>query len=96
MRVDYSTEEFMRPFHRNPNRQQALVQGCVAVTDVETDGRAWQAGVRSGTLISHVNDRHITSPREFDEAVAAASGKTVRLRIAGISPGEAPYCDVRP
>lgn len=96
MRVDYATDEFIRPFQRNPNRQQALMSGCVAVTDVEADGRAWQAGIRTGTLISHVDDKHVSSPREFAAAVKAASGKAVRLRLTGISPGEPAYVDMRP
>lgn len=96
MRVDYTTDEFMRPFQRNPHRQQALVSGCVSVSDVESEGPAWHVGVRSGALISHVNDKHVTSPREFYAAAAAAAGETVRLRLAGISPGDPPYLDIGP
>jgi len=54
----------------------------VVVLDVETDSPAWKAGLRPGSLVTHVGRRPVRTPKEFAEAVAENHGD-VRLRIAG-------------
>jgi serine protease Do len=54
----------------------------VVVIDVEADSPAWSAGLRPGTLITHVGRRAVRTPAEFDAAVADEEGD-VRLRTGG-------------
>lgn len=76
MRVEYATaapafREFAR--HIDP-------EGCIAIVDVDRDSPAWKAGLRSGLFVSHVNDRRVSSPKEFHEAVQDKDAE-VSLRV---------------
>ncbi|HEV3341642.1 MAG TPA: trypsin-like peptidase domain-containing protein, partial [Pirellulales bacterium] len=53
---------------------------CVAVREIEDGSPAWKAGLRQGTLISHVGSTPVETPAEFHKAVASQSGPiTLRL-----------------
>ena len=80
IRVDYATALDAATL-AEPMTSGALdPEGCVLVTEVETDSPAWQAGVRPGMFISHVGPDRVTTPDEFRAAVAAASGE-VSIRL---------------
>lgn len=66
---------------------------ALAVTEVERGTAAWDAGIRPGMLISHVERNAVRTPKEFREAVAKKSGP-VALRVTGES-GEAVERTVR-
>jgi serine protease Do len=54
----------------------------VVVSDVKEGGNAWRAGIEQGNIIAGVNRRRVTSVREFNRAVAEASGsKTLLLQV---------------
>jgi len=53
----------------------------VAITEVQEGSPAWQAGLRTGMIISHVGRTPVRSPREFQEAVVRQSGP-VEIRLA--------------
>lgn len=61
--------------------------GSLAVTQVERDSAAWKAGLRPGTLISHVEGEQVASPEEFFDAVAENPGP-VRIQRVSDSPAE--------
>ncbi|MBX7166684.1 MAG: PDZ domain-containing protein [Pirellulales bacterium] len=48
-------------------------EDCVVVIDVASDSSAWNAGLRPGMYISHVDGRPVRNPRDFREAVADKS-----------------------
>ena len=48
-------------------------EGCVITTHVEADSPSWQAGIRTGTIVSKVNNKRVSNPREFEQAVAGVS-----------------------
>jgi serine protease Do len=52
----------------------------VAVSAVEPDSPAWQAGLRPGTMISHVFDTRIEEPQAFYQQVSGREG-VVRLKL---------------
>jgi serine protease Do len=57
-------------------------RGCVAVRHVEPHSPAWKAGLRTGTFISHVAHRQVSSPEEFYAATLRQSGNvTLRLPL---------------
>jgi serine protease Do len=88
LRVDYPTAVVDE---EGPGRGgRAFVDDAVAVADVAEGSPAWQAGLRRGTLISHVGATAVHSPREFAAAVASFHGTvqgTVQLRVAGEEKG---------
>jgi len=61
--------------------------GGLAVTHVERDSACWKAGLRPGTLISHVNGERVASPEEFFAAVAESHGP-VRIQRVADKPAE--------
>jgi len=64
VRVDYGTALSLK-------RISTLdPEGCVIVTEVEKDSAAWAAGLRVGSVISHVNDELVKTPEQFYAAVA--------------------------
>ncbi len=79
MRVDYASvaEE---PGHLVPGLV-AIAEG-VLVTDVEAGSPAWQAGLRPGMFVSHVEGTAVRTPQQFRQAVAGRGG-SVRLRVSG-------------
>ena len=48
--------------------------GAVVVKQVERDSPAWKAGLRPGTLISHVDGQRVAQPDGFYEAVRRIPG----------------------
>lgn len=54
--------------------------GILAAIDVQRDSPAWRAGLRSGSLFTHVDDKRVTTPKEFLSEVAGKSGD-VRLKL---------------
>ena len=77
MSVDYTTAHprFVELSH------DADPEGCVVVTDVETDSTAWKAGVRSGLFVSHIDGRRVKSPDEFHRLASQRQGDA-RLFLA--------------
>jgi len=53
----------------------------VLIVNVDADSDAAEQGLRPGMLIERVNGRKIASTKDFGEAVAAAKGKGLRLRV---------------
>jgi len=49
-------------------------QGCVAVVDVAPQSTAWEAGIRPGLFVSHVQGQRVVKPAEFQAAVAQRDG----------------------
>lgn len=74
MSVDYPTAIPQQPF------EWVDPAGCVAVSDVEIDSPAWKAGMRPGRVITHVNRRRVSTPKEFFEVVATLNGD-VKFRV---------------
>ncbi len=69
-----------------PDQLQAALESGVpahtlAVRDVHPESPAWAAGIRPGTLVTHVEDQRVTTPQEFHEIVQPRSGP-VELRLA--------------
>ena len=57
----------------------------VLIVKVAPDSDAAERGLRSGMVIDRAGGRNVTTVEEFASAVAAASGKALRLRI--VTPG---------
>lgn len=80
-----ATIDYRRPSNRIvgpffiPNVDE-LATPCVAVREVEKDTPAWEAGLRQGTLISHVGTVPVEKPSDFHKAVASQTG-AVKLRL---------------
>ncbi len=79
-RIDYATAVY--------DPYAAVIAGgvflgeTVALSDVEKGTSAWEAGLRPGTLVSHVGRTAVRTPKQFWEAVAGKTGP-VELRLAG-------------
>ncbi|MCR4412390.1 MAG: PDZ domain-containing protein, partial [Thermoguttaceae bacterium] len=79
MRVDFASAA-EDPAH--PGVVPAAIPDAVAVIDVEKGTPTWEAGIRPGMFISHVERAAVRTPRQFREAVANKSGP-VRVQITG-------------
>jgi serine protease Do len=79
MRVDYLSAA--TDAHRRGTGGGAAFDDGVIVTEVEEETPAWQAGLRPGMLISHVNRKRIRNPRQFRQAVSGRAG-SVQLQMA--------------
>jgi len=55
--------------------------GCVYIAAVERDSSAWQAGLRAGLYITHVDRQRVTRPNEFYAAVERAGAGSVSLQV---------------
>ncbi|MFH1920032.1 MAG: trypsin-like peptidase domain-containing protein [Planctomycetota bacterium] len=86
MRVDYPSA-LLDPFAGGGLAGPAFDEGVV-VADVEEATRAWEAGLRPGMLVSHVDRVAVGNPKEFQEAVSGKTG-SVELRLAELD-GQAP------
>ena len=64
LRVDYGTALSLK---RIPTLDP---EGCVIVTEVEKDSVTWRAGLRIGSIISHVDDEPVKTPEQFYAEVA--------------------------
>jgi serine protease Do len=78
LRVDYLTAVFDL---QSPGVQRLPISEAVAIVDVAKDTPAWNAGLRPGMLISHVERTSVRTPKEFRQAIAARNGP-VSLRVA--------------
>ena len=79
MRIDYLSAD--GDVDSPPQAETLFFDEGVRITDVEEGTPAWQAGLRSGMRISHVEQAAVHTPKEFQAAVAAKGG-AVQLRLA--------------
>ena len=71
----------MRRRSRRPSRPARYdPEGCVLVTEVEEGSDAWKAGVRKGMFVSHVGQKRVTTPAEF-QAATRDVGKSFDVRL---------------
>ncbi len=82
MRVDYATA--VQDVYAFSSAAGVPLGEALAVTDVERGTPAWDAGLRPGMLVSHVERSAVRTPKEFRAAVAKKTGP-VALRVAGES-----------
>ena len=78
MQVDYATA-LPQPMLRQLF-QETVPSGSLAVIQVDKDSLAWKAGLRPGTLLTHVDGQQVTTTEAFFAAVADKAGE-VRLRL---------------
>jgi serine protease Do len=76
--VDYATA--LIEYQSRVNYGDAPLEPCVIARDVVEGSPAWEAGLRRGTLISHVGNLKVETPEEFQKAVAG-KGADVVLRL---------------
>jgi S1-C subfamily serine protease len=92
LRVDYATA-VQDVYSVSPAGGVPLGES-LAVTEVAQGTPAWNAGLRPGMLVSHVERTAVRTPKEFRTAVLKKAG-SVALRVAGES-GEPVERTVRP
>ncbi len=80
MQVDYISG-YIAPEGQSPLGSVAFDEGVV-VTRVDQHTAAWDAGLRPGMVISHVNQIQVRNPDHFYTVASGAHG-SVRLRIVG-------------
>lgn len=83
MRVDYFStlpSEALNRAVQDVRRPEGVPNGVLAAVDVQRDSPAWRAGLRPGSLFTHVDDKRVTTPKEFFSLVATKNGD-VRLTI---------------
>lgn len=78
LRVEYPSA--LPPQWNTGGAQAVDPAGCVVVLQVKRDSPAWEAGLRRGQYISHVQDHRVTTPKEFFAAVTSEK-EEVRLRL---------------
>ncbi len=74
--VDYKTATIQEARFRQTPPGDAVV-----VLNVEEGSPGWEAGLRHGMFITHVGNRRVGSPEEFEELVRSENGR-VSLRLA--------------
>lgn len=84
LRVEYATAA---PLFAERSRDLDPA-GCLGIIAVDRDSNAWNAGLRPGDFVSHVGKRRVTTPREFQDAIANQEG-IVELRLTGVPRGSA-------
>jgi S1-C subfamily serine protease len=92
MRVDFFTTD--RDFSDHIREGKIDPRGCVLVTEVDEYSPAWDQGLRPNMAISHVGNVRVSSPKEFQTAVAGKNGP-VKLRLVNSS-GDHPQRTVPP
>jgi S1-C subfamily serine protease len=92
MRIDYATA--VQEAYSFQTGSGIALGEVLAVTEVEKGSPAWDAGLRPGMLLSHVERTPVRTPKEFREAVARKTGP-VEIRVATQS-GESDERTVRP
>jgi serine protease Do len=80
LRVEYTTAVVDEDGRAQPG--MAFADNAVVVVQSAEGSPAWRAGLRPGTLITHVGGEAVRTPGEFASAVAKLSGP-VRLRVPG-------------
>jgi len=86
MRVDYVTAWVDPPAWAASARENFL-GSTVVVTEVEEGKPAWEAGLRPGMLISHVDRAAVATPGQFHAVVAGRRG-AVQVRLAATPDGQ--------
>ncbi|MBL9081259.1 MAG: trypsin-like peptidase domain-containing protein [Planctomycetales bacterium] len=76
------------------NQGVRLAAPCVMALEVDPESKAWEAGMRRGMLITHVDNTAVENPDEFYAEVAKARDE-VELRIAAL-PGQPPVVKIEP
>ena len=85
MRIDYATAVLETYASSTPGGTP--LGETVAITDVARGTPAWDAGLRAGTFVSHVERTAVRTPKEFREAVAKKPGPIeVRVLSEGAEP----------
>ncbi|HVA51837.1 MAG TPA: trypsin-like peptidase domain-containing protein [Pirellulales bacterium] len=85
--IDYRrpTTRLVGPF-LVPNVDESTAP-CVAVREIAEGSPAWKAGLRQGTLITHVGTLPVEKPSDFYKAVASQTAE-VKLRLLGPDGGK--------
>ncbi len=81
LRVDYVSITLARDVRSLSDQRRIDPQGSVLITEVEPDSAAWKEGLRTDMMISHVDNRRVSTPKEFRAAVADKEGP-VQLRLS--------------
>ena len=84
MRVDYSS--VADDSLRSASAAAGLAADAVLITEVRQGSPAWEAGLRSGMFITHVDRQAVRTPREF-RALAVKQSGAVRIRLANEEDG---------
>ncbi len=85
LHVDYLSAVLLKqgrellPFGAAPD-YRAFANGGVAARDVDEGSPAWEAGLRRGSIISHVGKTPLETPDDFRRAVAEKHGP-IELRL---------------
>ncbi|MGC3972642.1 MAG: trypsin-like peptidase domain-containing protein [Pirellulales bacterium] len=74
------------------NQGVRLAAPCVLAVEVDPSSKAWEAGVRRGMLITHVDNVAVENPDEFHAQAKTVRGE-VELRIAAF-PGQPPVIKI--
>jgi len=78
LRVDDVTSQ---PRFRELSRASRIPEDpCLLITDVERDSPAQQAGLAAGMYLTHLEERRVTTPTQFQAEAKALTG-TVTLRL---------------
>lgn len=93
MRIDYATA--VQEAYSFQAGSGIPLGEALAVTEVEKGTPAWDAGLRPGMLLSHVERVPVRTPKEFRDAVARKTGP-VEVRVAGSPSGEPAERTIRP
>jgi S1-C subfamily serine protease len=73
LRVDFASANVL-VLDDNEANLAAIDRGCVYVRDVESGSSAEAAGIKRGELLTHVDGKPVSSPAEFNRAVAGHKG----------------------
>jgi S1-C subfamily serine protease len=84
MRVEFTSAMGRDFLVRN---EYLLLEGSIAVSEVEEGSPAWNAGIRPEMIVSHVGNTRVHSPKEFWGAVADKRG-AVTLREVRLGVGQ--------
>jgi S1-C subfamily serine protease len=84
MRIDYTSAMGGDFLIRN---ESLLLDGNIAVSEVEEGSPAYAAGLRPEMIISHVGDVRVLSPKGFWSAVSGKTG-SVKLREVRLGTGQ--------
>ncbi len=94
LHVDYATAVGNEEYMHHLRRREIDPEGCILITQVDEQSPAWRKGLRPKMFISHVENRRVTDPSEFLQAVAGRQGD-VRLRLT-LPPDKEPVRTIGP
>ncbi len=92
IRVDYVTAS--ERFRDWMVQRRIDPQGAVWITQVDENSAAWKEGLRPDMMISHVGNKRVATPKDFQEAVANQSGP-IKIRLT-LSPNDRPVRTIEP